>query len=96
MHLIVHHDPICLGQKLNAEAVRKLLTEAEIHSPDWETIGTKIGLKLKISAADFFDAWSAHDSKASWVKLANALEKIPEYKHASSKVQEKQGTYVCL
>ena len=95
MHLIVHHDPICLGQKLNAEAVRKLLTEAKIHSPDWETIGTKIGLKLKISAADFFDAWSAHDSKASWVKLANALEKIPEYKHASSKVQEKQGTYVC-
>ena len=86
----------CIGQKLNADAMKKLLTDGGIHSPDWEEIGNQLGLQLEghISAADFFDEWCAHDHKFSWMKLAKALEKIPDYQHASSNVREKQGMFV--
>ena len=84
-----------IGQKLNADAIKKLLTNTGIPSPDWEEIGNQLGLQLEghISAADFFDEWRAHDPKISWMKLAKALEKIPCYQHASSNVCEKQGMF---
>ena len=85
--------PLSAGQKLNAETLHSLLTEAGIYSPDWEEIGNQLGLKLKrrFSAADFYSEWSAHDPKASWIKLAKAIEKIPDYNHAARNVQENQG-----
>ena len=90
--------PLSTGQKLNAETLHNLFTEAGIHSPDWEEIGNQLGLQLKrrISAADFYSEWSAHDPKASWVKLAEALDKIKDYKHAARDVKEKQGVFVGL
>lgn len=76
--------------------MRKLLTDTGIHSPDWEEIGNQLGLQLEghISAADFFDEWCAHDCKLSWMKLAKALEKIPDYQRASNNIREKQGMFV--
>ena len=81
------------GEKLNAETLRELLTEAGVHSPDWECIGKQLGLQIKgqISATDVFEAWCAKDFKASWIKLAHAIEKVEEYKHAAQNIHEKQG-----
>ena len=91
------HDEIwtlsSVGQKFDAEAVCKLFKETKIYSPDWVGIGNQLGLQLKgqILAADFFDEWCAKDSKASWLKLAMALQQIPEYQHAARNIREKQG-----
>lgn len=90
--------PLSTGQKLNAETMHNLFTEVGIHSPDWEEIGNQLGLQLKrqFLAAGFYSEWFTHDPKASWVRLAEALEKIPDYKHAAENVREKQGVFVGL
>ena len=81
------------GEKLNAETLCELLTEARVHSPDWKRIGKQLGLQIKgqITAADVFEAWCAKDVQASWTKLAHAIEKVEEYKHAAQNIHEKQG-----
>ena len=81
------------GEKLNAETLCELLTEAGVHSPDWKRIGQQLGLQIKgqISAADVFEAWYAKDFHASWIKLADAIDKVEEYKHGAQNVCEKQG-----
>ena len=78
--------------------MQNLLTETRIRSPNWEKIGSQLGLQLEghLSAADFFDEWRANDREASWVKLATALAKIQEYQHAESIVLEKEGIFVWL
>ena len=80
------------GEALDAETLCELLTG--VHAPDWERIGEQLGLHIKgqISAADFFDAWRQKDSHASWIKLADAVEKVEEYKHVAQTVREKEGT----
>ena len=92
-HPIIPRTLSSVGQKFDAEAVHKLFKEIDIHSPDWIGIGNQLGLKLKgqILAADFFAEWCAKDSKTSWLKLAKALEEIPEYQHAARSIREKQG-----
>ena len=82
------------GEALDAETLCELLTEPGVHAPDWEHIGIQLGLHIKgqISADDFFVAWCRKDSHASWIQLANAVEKVEEYKHAAQTVREKQGT----
>ena len=84
-----------LGQKLNADTMRKLLTETGIRSIDWENIGKQLGFQLEgqLSAANFFDEWRANDREVSWTKLGNALQKIPDYQHAARNVHEKQGVF---
>ena len=73
-----------------------LFNEASVHSPDWKMIGNRLGVQLegKVTAPDFFKEWRGHKNKASWVELAEALEKISQYKHAATNVYQKQGTIV--
>ena len=73
-----------------------LFCEAGVDSPDWKAIGNKLGVQLEgqVTATDFFDELRAHKNKASWVTLAEALEKISEYQHAATNVYEKQGIIV--
>ena len=73
--------------------MRQLFTEAHIRTPNWEIIGKQLGLKLEggVSAADFFDGWYAQDCKPSWMKLADALENIQQYRQAVENVRKKQG-----
>ena len=76
--------------------MRKLLTDTGIHLPDWENIGKQLGLQLEgqLSPADFFDEWRTNDREVSWIKLAKALQKIPDYQHAARSVHEKRGMFV--
>ena len=76
--------------------MRKLLTESGIHSPDWENIGKQLGLHLEgqLLPADFFCEWRTTDREVSWIKLAQALQKIPNYQSVARSVHEKQGMFV--
>lgn len=66
-----------------------VFSEAGVDVPEnWREIGEQLGLHLrgKLSAAEFFKGWQDKDltnNKPSWKKLAQALEKMEDYRHVA-------------
>ena len=87
------HLKFAAGLELNADNVRRALSEADIKSPDWKRIGEELGLQLRgrITASIFFEGWQAHESEMSWERLAQAFEKIEGYEKVAKKAREKTG-----
>ena len=68
------------------------LREAGIQTSDWAK-HLQVEIQLQISPGEFFEGWHtyAEASQPSWVNLAEAMQKISNYKQAAEKIRMIEG-----
>ena len=71
------------------------LREAGIQTSEWVK-HLRVKIQLQISPSEFFEGWCtyAEVSHPSWVNLAEAMQKISNYKQAAEKVRMIEGIMI--
>ena len=79
------------GPELTATEVCNIFKEVGIEEPDWQTVGSELGLELygHVSVAELYNAWCNCDP--SWEKLSQALGKFPKYHEVAGQAKKKAG-----